>query len=135
MICAWAPRMRSTSSIRKPFITDITTISVPTPSMIPASENPAMTEIVIDVLGDDNTRLAALGSVQVVTGDLAGAALAYQPNGIETLKVAEIFNITRVLFLPVIVLWLAAWYVKHEEGAQKAAHLGPLTRAQPQDGE
>ena len=32
---------------------------------------------------------------------------------------AEIFNITRVLFLPIIVLWLAAWYVKHEEGAEK----------------
>jgi hypothetical protein len=28
--------------------------------------------------------------------------------------VAEIFNITRVLFLPIIVLWLAFWYVKHE---------------------
>ncbi len=35
---------------------------------------------------------------------VAGAALAYQPDGIETLKVAEIFNITRVLFLPIIVL-------------------------------
>ena len=45
MICAWAPRMRPTSSTRKPFITDITTIRVPTPSMMPASENPAMTEI------------------------------------------------------------------------------------------
>ena len=33
------------SSARKPFITDMTTISVPTPSAIPASENPAMTEM------------------------------------------------------------------------------------------
>ena len=53
------------------------------------------------------------------SAQVAGAALAFDPHGIETLKVAEIFNITRVLFLPVIVLWLAAWYVKHEVGAQK----------------
>ena len=53
------------------------------------------------------------------SAQVAGAALAFDPNGIETLKVAEIFNITRVLFLPIIVLWLAAWYVKHEVGAQK----------------
>jgi len=53
------------------------------------------------------------------SAQVAGAALAFDPNNIETLKVAEIFNITRVLFLPIIVLWLAAWYVKHEQGAQK----------------
>ncbi|MHA1598850.1 MAG: YeiH family protein, partial [Alphaproteobacteria bacterium] len=55
------------------------------------------------------------------SAQVAGAALAYQPDGIETLKVAEIFNITRVLFLPIIVLWLAVWYVKHEgeQGGQK----------------
>ena len=55
------------------------------------------------------------------SAQVAGAALAYDPTGIDTLKVAEIFNITRVLFLPIIVVWLAAWYVKHEEGAQKMA--------------
>ena len=53
------------------------------------------------------------------SAQVAGAALAFDPEGIETLKVAEIFNITRVLFLPIIVVWLAAWYVKHEEGAEK----------------
>ncbi|GMR19993.1 MAG: hypothetical protein BMS9Abin36_0588 [Gammaproteobacteria bacterium] len=53
------------------------------------------------------------------SAQVAGAALSFQPDGIETLKVAEIFNITRVLFLPIIVLWLAVWYVKREEGAQK----------------
>ncbi len=53
------------------------------------------------------------------SAQVAGAALAFQPNGIETLKVAEIFNITRVLFLPIIVIWLAIWYVKREVGAQK----------------
>lgn len=52
------------------------------------------------------------------SAQVAGAALAFDPNGIETLKVAEIFNITRVLFLPIIVLWLAAWYVKHEVSAE-----------------
>ncbi len=51
------------------------------------------------------------------SAQVAGAALAYQPDGIETLKVAEIFNITRVLFLPLIVLWLAVWYVRREETA------------------
>jgi len=53
------------------------------------------------------------------SAQVAGAALAFQPTGIETLKVAEIFNITRVLFLPIIVIWLAIWYVKREVGAQK----------------
>lgn len=53
------------------------------------------------------------------SAQVAGAALAFDPHGIETLKVAEIFNITRILFLPIIVIWLAAWYVKHEEGAEK----------------
>ncbi|MCK5716326.1 MAG: putative sulfate exporter family transporter [Thiomargarita sp.] len=51
------------------------------------------------------------------SAQVAGAALAYQPDGIETLKVAEIFNITRVLILPIIVVWLAVWYVKREENA------------------
>ncbi len=53
------------------------------------------------------------------SAQVAGAALAYQPNGIETLKVAEIFNITRILFLPIIVLWLAVWYVKREATGEK----------------
>jgi len=52
------------------------------------------------------------------SAQVAGAALAYQPDGIETLKVAEIFNITRVLFLPIIVLWLAVWYVRREDSAE-----------------
>ena len=59
------------------------------------------------------------------SAQVAGAALAYQPDGIETLKVAEIFNITRVLFLPIIVLWLAVWYVRREEGAQ-AVNVGTV---------
>ena len=53
------------------------------------------------------------------SAQVAGAALAFQPTGIETLKVAEIFNITRVLFLPIIVLWLALWYVKREQTGLK----------------
>lgn len=59
------------------------------------------------------------------SAQVAGAALAFDPHGIETLKVAEIFNITRVLFLPIIVLWLAAWFVKHEVGAEKV-NLGQV---------
>lgn len=53
------------------------------------------------------------------SAQVAAAALIYQPTGIETLKVAEIFNITRILFLPIIVLWLAVWYVQREAGAQR----------------
>jgi uncharacterized membrane protein YadS len=56
------------------------------------------------------------------SAQVAGAALAFEPDGIETLKVAEIFNITRILFLPIIVLWLAVWYVGREAGAQKVNH-------------
>ncbi|HEX9179971.1 MAG TPA: putative sulfate exporter family transporter, partial [Burkholderiales bacterium] len=59
------------------------------------------------------------------SAQVAGAALAFDPKGIETLKVAEIFNITRVLFLPIIVLWLAAWYVKREVGATQV-NLGQV---------
>ena len=59
------------------------------------------------------------------SAQVAGAALAFQPDGIETLKVAEIFNITRVLFLPIIVLWLALWYVKREQTNVKA-NLGQI---------
>ncbi len=53
------------------------------------------------------------------SAQVAAAALIYQATGIETLKVAEIFNITRILFLPIIVIWLAVWYVQREAGAQK----------------
>ncbi len=56
------------------------------------------------------------------SAQVAGAALAFEPGGIDTLKVAEIFNITRILFLPIIVLWLAVWYVEREAGAQKVSH-------------
>lgn len=58
------------------------------------------------------------------SAQVAGAALAFQPDGIETLKVAEIFNITRVLVLPIIVLWLAIWYVKREENVTETVNVG-----------
>ena len=60
------------------------------------------------------------------SAQVAGAALAYQPDGIETLKVAEIFNITRVLVLPIIVLWLAVWYVKREGNATSQVNVGKV---------
>lgn len=77
--------------------------------------------IVGHILGLGHIQFGAWAGTGILnSAQVAGAALAYQPDGIETLKVAEIFNITRVLFLPIIVLWLAVWYVKHEgEGAQK----------------
>ena len=60
------------------------------------------------------------------SAQVAGAALAYQPDGIETLKVAEIFNITRVLILPIIVIWLAIWYVKREGEAAHKVNVGAV---------
>ncbi len=39
------PRILSSSSLRKPFITAITMMSVATPSMMPRNEKPAMTEM------------------------------------------------------------------------------------------
>ncbi len=44
------------------------------------------------------------------SAQVAAAALAFNAVDIKTLKVAEIFNITRVLFLPIIVLVLAGWF-------------------------
>jgi len=49
------------------------------------------------------------------SAQVAAAALIFDPNTIETLKVAEIFNITRILFLPFIVILLAVWFAKGEE--------------------
>ena len=60
------------------------------------------------------------------SAQVAGAALAFQPDGIETLMVAEIFNITRVLILPVVVLWLAVWYVRQEGTAAVQVDVGRI---------
>ena len=43
------PRMRLSSSARKPFITAMTTMRVATPSMMPRKEIEAMTEITVSV--------------------------------------------------------------------------------------
>ena len=75
--------------------------------------------IVGQMLGMGHVQFGAWAGTGILnSAQVAGAALAFQPDGIETLKVAEIFNITRVLFLPIIVLWLAVWYVKREGGTQ-----------------
>ena len=68
------------------------------------------------------------------SAQVAGAALAFQPDGIETLKVAEIFNITRILFLPLIVVWLAVWYVQRETAVNGAAaqSVGAMAVGAPQ---
>ncbi len=79
--------------------------------------------VVGHILGLGHIQFGAWAGTGILnSAQVAGAALAYQPDGIETLKVAEIFNITRVLFLPIIVLWLAVWYVKHE-GEQGGAKV------------
>ena len=78
------------------------------------------------VLGMGPVQFGAWAGTGILnSAQVAGAALAFDPHGIDTLKVAEIFNITRVLFLPIIVLWLAAWYVKHESDAVKV-NLGQV---------
>ena len=43
--CPLRPRILSKSSLRKPFMTAITMISVATPSMMPRNEKPAITEM------------------------------------------------------------------------------------------
>ena len=71
-------------------------------------------------MGMNYTQFGAWAGTGILnSAQVAGAALAFQPNGIETLKVAEIFNITRILFLPIIVLWLAVWYVKREQTGER----------------
>ena len=81
--------------------------------------------IVGNLLGMSYVQFGAWAGTGILnSAQVAGAALAYQPNGIETLKVAEIFNITRVLVLPIIVLWLAVWYVKREESATEKVNVG-----------
>ncbi|MFV2031754.1 MAG: YeiH family protein, partial [Gammaproteobacteria bacterium] len=84
--------------------------------------------IVGNLLDLGNIQFGAWAGTGILnSAQVAGAALAYQPDGIETLKVAEIFNITRVLFLPIIVLWLALWYVKHEgESETEKVNIGAV---------
>ena len=78
--------------------------------------------IVGKALGMNYTQFGAWAGTGILnSAQVAGAALAYQPTGIETLKVAEIFNITRILFLPIIVLWLAVWFVKREQTGQQVS--------------
>jgi uncharacterized integral membrane protein (TIGR00698 family) len=61
------------------------------------------------------------------SAQVAAAALIFDPNTIETLKVAEIFNITRILFLPFIVIVLAIWFAKGEEESEKGkVNLGKV---------
>ncbi len=76
--------------------------------------------IVGKALGMNYTQFGAWAGTGILnSAQVAGAALAFQPTGIETLKVAEIFNITRILFLPIIVLWLAVWFVKREQTGER----------------
>lgn len=83
--------------------------------------------IIGNLLGMSYVQFGAWAGTGILnSAQVAGAALAYQPDGIETLKVAEIFNITRVLVLPIIVLWLAVWYVKREEEAVHQVNVGTV---------
>ncbi|MEW6348766.1 MAG: putative sulfate exporter family transporter [Thermodesulfobacteriota bacterium] len=69
------------------------------------------------ILGMSPTQFGAWAGTGILnSAQVAAAALAFNAVDIATLKVAEIFNITRVLFLPVIVLILAYWYAKVSGG-------------------
>lgn len=83
--------------------------------------------IIGNLLGMSYVQFGAWAGTGILnSAQVAGAALAYQPDGIETLKVAEIFNITRVLVLPIIVVWLAIWYVKREENVTETVNVGQV---------
>lgn len=83
--------------------------------------------IIGNLLGMSYVQFGAWAGTGILnSAQVAGAALAYQPDGIETLKVAEIFNITRVLVLPIIVLWLAVWYVRREESVTESVNVGKV---------
>jgi uncharacterized integral membrane protein (TIGR00698 family) len=70
------------------------------------------------IIGMTPTQFGAWAGTGILnSAQVAAAALAFNAVDIKTLKVAEIFNITRVLFLPIIVLVLAYWYNRvSEEG-------------------
>lgn len=83
--------------------------------------------IIGNLLGMSYVQFGAWAGTGILnSAQVAGAALAFQPDGIETLKVAEIFNITRVLVLPIIVLWLAVWYVRREESVTETVNVGQV---------
>lgn len=71
------------------------------------------------IIGMNPTQFGAWAGTGILnSAQVAAAALAFNAVDIKTLKVAEIFNITRVLFLPIVVLILAYWFSKvSEEGA------------------
>ena len=70
------------------------------------------------LVGMNPTQFGAWAGTGILnSAQVAAAALAFNAVDIATLKVAEIFNITRVLFLPIIVLVLATWFGK--ESGQK----------------
>ncbi len=70
------------------------------------------------MVGMNATQFGAWAGTGILnSAQVAAAALAFNSVDIKTLKVAEIFNITRVLFLPIIVLVLATWFGK--ESGQK----------------
>jgi uncharacterized membrane protein YadS len=83
--------------------------------------------VIGNLLGMTHLQFGAWAGTGILnSAQVAGAALAFQPDGIETLKVAEIFNITRVLILPIIVIWLAVWYVKREDSVTERVNVGQV---------
>ena len=65
------------------------------------------------IAGMNATQFGAWAGTGILnSAQVAAACLAFNAVDIKTLKVGEIFNITRVLFLPVIVLVLATWFGK-----------------------
>jgi uncharacterized integral membrane protein (TIGR00698 family) len=76
---------------------------------------------VAKIVGMNELQFGAWAGTGILnSAQVAAAALIFDPHTIETLKVAEIFNITRILFLPFIVILLAVWFAKGEEEEAEA---------------
>src|SRR5262245_6717838 len=72
------PRMREINSVRKPFMTAMTMISVATPSMMPMKEKPAITEMNASLRRARRYRHATSRS-KAENGRLAGAEPDLEP--------------------------------------------------------
>jgi uncharacterized integral membrane protein (TIGR00698 family) len=77
--------------------------------------------IIGKLIGLSSSQFGAWAGTGILnSGQVLAAALAFDPGTVarpsESLKVGEVFNLTRVIFLPAIVMVLAIWYSKGEAG-------------------
>lgn len=71
-------------------------------------------------LGLNSSQLGAwVGTAILDSSQVVGAAIAFDAIDVEALKVAGVFNVTRVMFLPVVILWLAVWYARRSASVER----------------